>query len=361
MAGLEFKSVYKSFGRTVVVEDLNLSIHDGELFVLLGPSGCGKSTILRLIAGLEYMDEGEIVIDGRVINNIAPKDRNVAMVFQNYALYPHMTIYDNLAFPLKVKKVPAEKIRGIVEKQASLLGLTELLERKPRTLSGGQRQRVALGRALVRDPSVFLFDEPLSNLDAKLRVSTRAEISRLQRTLEATMVYVTHDQEEALSLGDRIAILNEGRIQQIGTPEEIYDQPQNIFTASFVGSPKINLLEARITNDDKILISRNSKIPMVDRWQEALEVKNTDAIVIGIRPENIFYERQSEDDFAVQAKILHTEFAGDRHVVFGRLGESEIRVKSGKAAPSSEGEKMELFVNPGDCLLFDQKNEKRIL
>ncbi|MBD3217049.1 MAG: sn-glycerol-3-phosphate ABC transporter ATP-binding protein UgpC [candidate division Zixibacteria bacterium] len=360
MAGLEFKSVYKSFGRTVVVEDLNLSIHDGELFVLLGPSGCGKSTILRLIAGLEYMDEGEIVIDGRVINNIAPKDRNVAMVFQNYALYPHMTIYDNLAFPLKVKKVSAEKIRGIVEKQASLLGLTELLERKPRTLSGGQRQRVALGRALVRDPSVFLFDEPLSNLDAKLRVSTRAEISRLQRTLEATMVYVTHDQEEALSLGDRIAILNEGRIQQIGTPEEIYDQPRNIFTASFVGSPKINLLEARIA-EDRVKIGGNSGIPMADSWREALKDKTTDAIVIGIRPENIFYERKSGDDLAFQAEILHTEFAGDRHVIFCRLGESEIRVKSGKAAPSAEGEKMELFVNPQNCLLFDQKNEKRIL
>ncbi|HEQ99953.1 MAG TPA: ABC transporter ATP-binding protein [candidate division Zixibacteria bacterium] len=361
MANLEFKSVSKSFGKTIVVEDLNLRIKDGELFVLLGPSGCGKSTILRLIAGLEYMDEGEILIDGRVINNIAPKDRNVAMVFQNYALYPHMTIYDNLAFPLKVKKVPADDIREMVRKQAGLLGLTELLERKPKTLSGGQRQRVALGRALVRNPSVFLFDEPLSNLDAKLRVSTRAEISSLQRTLNATMIYVTHDQEEALSLGDRIAILNEGRIQQIGTPQEIYDKPTNVFTASFVGSPRINLLEAKISDDCQMIIGKDVTLPIAESWRGLMENGRPDSIILGIRPENIFYQRNTKDDLVLAAEILHTEFAGDRHILFCRLGDEELRVKSGKVAPSSEGEKIKLFVNPQDCLLFDGKNGKRIL
>ncbi len=361
MADLEFGNVSKSFGSTVVIKDLNLKVKDGELFVLLGPSGCGKSTILRLIAGLEAVDEGEILINGNVINNIPPKDRNVAMVFQNYALYPHMTIYDNLAFPLKVKKVPKDRIQEIVEKQANLLGLTELLERKPKTLSGGQRQRVALGRALVRDPKVFLFDEPLSNLDAKLRVSTRAEIANLQRRLNATMVYVTHDQEEALSLGDRIAILNAGILQQIGTPQEIYNQPQNTFCASFVGSPKINLLKAEAGDNGFLTIEKSVKIQIQDNWKQVLGKEKNASVILGIRPENLFFSRQKDRDLELRIEVTHTEFAGDRLVVFAGLGEQELRIKSSRMLPIEEGKDSNVYVNPEDCLLFDAKEGKRIL
>lgn len=361
MADLEFRNVSKSFGNTVVIKDLNLKVKDGELFVLLGPSGCGKSTILRLIAGLEAVDEGEILINGNVINNIPPKDRNVAMVFQNYALYPHMTIFDNLAFPLKVKKIPKDQIREIVRKQANLLGLTELLERKPKTLSGGQRQRVALGRALVRDPKVFLFDEPLSNLDAKLRVSTRAEIANLQRRLNATMVYVTHDQEEALSLGDRIAILNAGILQQIGTPQEIYNQPQNTFCASFVGSPKINLLKAETGNNGFLTVENSVQIPIQERWKKALEKEKNASVVLGIRPENLFFSRQKDRDLELRIEVTHTEFAGDRLVVFAGLGGQELRIKSSRILPIEEGKASNVYVNPEDCLLFDAEEGKRIL
>lgn len=361
MADLEFKNVSKSFGNTIVIESLKLRVKDGELFVLLGPSGCGKSTVLRLIAGLEAVDDGEILINGKVINNIPPKDRNVAMVFQNYALYPHMTIYDNLAFPLKVKKVPKDRIQEIVQKQANLLGLTEFLERKPKTLSGGQRQRVALGRALVRDPMVFLFDEPLSNLDAKLRVSTRAEIAGLQRRLNATMVYVTHDQEEALSLGDRIAILNAGILQQIGTPQEIYNQPSNTFCASFVGSPKINLLKAEAGNGSFLMIEKSVKIPIQERWKHVLGSEREKSIMLGIRPENLFFSRQNADDLEFEIEVTHTEFAGDRLVVFAGLGGKELRIKSSRILPIEEGKTSSVYVDPDDCLLFDIEDGKRIL
>jgi multiple sugar transport system ATP-binding protein len=361
MADLEFKDVSKAFGSTVVIKDLNLKVKDGELFVLLGPSGCGKSTILRLIAGLEAVDKGEILINGNVINNIPPKDRNVAMVFQNYALYPHMTIYDNLAFPLKVKKVPKERIREIVQKQANLLGLSEFMQRKPKTLSGGQRQRVALGRALVRDPQVFLFDEPLSNLDAKLRVSTRAEIASLQRRLNATMIYVTHDQEEALSLGDRIAILNEGILQQIGTPQEIYNQPHNTFCASFVGSPKINLLKAESANASYLTIERSVKVPIQDHWKHALEKEKGKSVILGIRPENLFFSRRNDSDLEFEIEITHTEFAGDRLVVFAALGGEELRIKSSRILPIEEGKSSNVYVDPDDCLLFDIEHGKRLV
>jgi multiple sugar transport system ATP-binding protein len=314
-----------------------------------------------LIAGLEAVDEGEIMINGKVINNIPPKDRNVAMVFQNYALYPHMTIYDNLAFPLKVKKVPKDRIQEMVQKQANLLGLSELLERKPKTLSGGQRQRVALGRALVRDPMVFLFDEPLSNLDAKLRVSTRAEIAGLQRRLNATMVYVTHDQEEALSLGDRIAILNAGILQQIGTPQEIYNQPENTFCASFVGSPKINLLKAKAENGSFLTIEDSVKIPIIERWKKVLDKGKRSAVLLGIRPENLFFSRQNDKDLEFKIEVTHTEFAGDRLVVFAGLGGQELRIKSSKILPIEEGKASNVYVDPDDCLLFDIDNGMKII
>lgn len=343
MAELEFKNVTKRFGNNIIIDDLSLTVQDGELFVLLGPSGCGKSTTLRLIAGLESVDCGEILIEGRIVNRVPPKDRNVAMVFQNYALYPHMTIFENLAFPLKIKKVPADKIKNVVEKQAALLGLSELLERKPKTLSGGQRQRVALGRALVREPLIFLFDEPLSNLDAKLRISTRAEIARLQKTLKATMVYVTHDQEEALSLGHRIAILNEGWLQQIGTPQEIYNNPQNIFCAGFVGNPKINLIN----------------LEDVESLAEKFNLNSNGRLTVGIRPENIYFDNPGGDSLSLTVKLDYTEFTGDRYISFGRLGEIEFRIKSRTRPQAEHDQELTVFIKRVDCLFFESDSGLR--
>jgi multiple sugar transport system ATP-binding protein len=353
MASLEFKNLSKSFGKANIIDNLNLSISDGEMFVLLGPSGCGKSTILRLIAGLEVPDNGDIIIGNRVINNIPPKDRNVAMVFQNYALYPHMTIYDNLAFPLKVKKTAPDQIEKTVIKQAELLGLSDLLTRKPKTLSGGQRQRVALGRALVRNPEVFLFDEPLSNLDAKLRVSTRSEIARLQKKLDATMIYVTHDQEEALSLGHRIAILNGGILQQVGTPSEIYNQPSNVFCAQFVGNPKINLLDAMVSGTDELSVMSYIKLKLKTELNPKTE------LILGLRPENISFKKQHDDDISFQSEIIHVEFMGDINIVYGIIQETEIRVKSREMPEIVDG-KAELYVRKSDFMIFDKQTNQRI-
>jgi len=357
---LEFKAVCKAFGKTTVVKDLSFTVSDGELFVLLGPSGCGKSTILRLIAGLEAPDSGDILIDGEVVNRLAPKDRNAAMVFQNYALYPHMTIFDNLAFPLKVKKIPRAQIETIVREKAEMLGLTGLLERKPKTLSGGQRQRVALGRALVRDPLVFLFDEPLSNLDAKLRVSTRAEIARLQVDLKATMIYVTHDQEEALSLGNRIAILYEGKLQQVGTPREIYNEPSNVFCAAFVGSPRINILRAAVVDNNELALSDDVRLKLKDKRKTKTGIPTGGRVEIGIRPENILFERHGDCDLELDCEIFHFEFAGDRNIIFGKIANQEIRIKSRHRPSLREGTSAKIYVNPNDCLLFDSESGKRL-
>jgi len=344
MASLEFKNISKSFDSNVIIDDLSLTVADAELFVLLGPSGCGKSTILRLVAGLEAANQGEILIDGQVVNKTAPKDRNVAMVFQNYALYPHMTIFDNLAFPLKMKKVDPDKIKEIVGETAKLLGLNELLTRKPRTLSGGQRQRVALGRALVRRPKLFLFDEPLSNLDAKLRVTTRAEIARLQKNLSATMIYVTHDQEEALSLGHRIAIINDGKLQQIGTPTEIYNDPCNIFCADFVGNPKINLINLA---ENEILRCK-------------IALNNKPDIILGIRPENLFLDKVDDNMLSFNIEIEYSEFAGDRYISFGRLNDYEIRLKTRTKTDFDTGQKIEIYFNKENSLFFNKTSGKRV-
>lgn len=348
MAKLVMQQISKAFGDTRVVENLDLEIDEGELFVLLGPSGCGKSTVLRLIAGLEEIDSGQMFISGREVNHVAPKDRNVAMVFQNYALYPHMTIYDNLAFPLKIRKMDKSEIERIVSKQAELLGLSDLLERKPKTLSGGQRQRVALGRALVRQPDVFLFDEPLSNLDAKLRISTRAEIARLQRKLSATMVYVTHDQEEALSLGHRIAILYDGRLQQVGNPREIYDKPANLFCATFVGSPRMNLLAGSVSSDG-LQVSAGSVLKIPAGIMDKLK---SSAVTLGIRPEKI-HLNSHDHDLQLKAKAYYSEFAGDKHIVFARLGDQELRVKTDKQVDFSAQTDVSLCFSSTDCHFFD--------
>ena len=259
MATVTFDGVWKKFGEVVAVNDLNLKIDDGEFMVLVGPSGCGKTTSLRMIAGLEEITEGTLSIGDRVVNHVAPKDRDIAMVFQSYALYPHMTVRDNMAFGLKLRKTPKDEIERRVNEAAAMLSCENLLDRKPRELSGGQRQRVALGRAIVREPAVFLMDEPLSNLDAKLRVQTRAEIARLHQRLGTTTVYVTHDQVEAMTMGERIAVMSEARLQQVGSPQELYDHPDNRFVAGFIGSPSMNFLEVDVTRDRR-------RRPAQGRW-----------------------------------------------------------------------------------------------
>lgn len=290
MADVIIQDLVKSFPNGVTaVDHINLHIKDKEFIVLVGPSGCGKSTTLRMIAGLEEISEGTIKIGDRIVNDVAPKDRNIAMVFQNYALYPHMDVYTNMAFGLKLRKFPKDQIDQRVKRAAEILGITNLLDRKPKQLSGGQRQRVAVGRAIVRDPEVFLFDEPLSNLDAKLRVTMRAELSKLQNQLETTMVYVTHDQVEAMTMGHRIVIMKDGLIQQVGAPLEVYDHPQNEFVAGFIGSPPMNFFKAKVAKaDGAMVIDMNSfKLKVPKEYTSYYDKYMGKEVTFGIRPEDI--------------------------------------------------------------------------
>ena len=289
MADVVLKNVDKRFDRNTVVRNVNLEISDREFVVLVGPSGCGKSTTLRMIAGLEEVTSGEIHIDGNRVNDVPPKDRDIAMVFQNYALYPHMTVYENMAFGLKLRKYPRSEIEARVNETAGILGIGHLLARKPKALSGGERQRVAVGRAIVRKPKVFLFDEPLSNLDAKLRVQMRTEISKLHNSLEATIVYVTHDQVEAMTMGDRIAVMKDGEVQQVAAPLELYEKPANRFVAGFIGSPGMNFLEGRVLFDNgRAEFDEGSmRLPIPDSMREVLAPWRDREVTFGIRPEDI--------------------------------------------------------------------------
>ena len=284
MATVTFDHVFKKYGEVTAVSDLNLEIGDGEFMVLVGPSGCGKTTSLRMIAGLEEITEGTLRIGDKVVNDVAPKDRDIAMVFQSYALYPHMSVRDNLAFGLKLRKVPKPEIEKRINDAAGILQLEKLLERKPKELSGGQRQRVALGRAIVREPAVFLMDEPLSNLDAKLRVQTRAEIARLHQRLGTTMVYVTHDQVEAMTMGQRIAVMSDGLLQQVGTPQELYDHPKNRFVAGFIGSPSMNFIEMPVGTGD--LVEGGFTFPVPARYADAIKRAGL-KVAAGFRPEHL--------------------------------------------------------------------------
>ena len=291
MATVTFDHVFKKYGDVTAVSDLNLEIGDGEFMVLVGPSGCGKTTSLRMIAGLEEISEGTLRIGDKVVNDVAPKDRDIAMVFQSYALYPHMSVRDNLAFGLKLRKVPKPEIEKRINEAAGILQLEKLLDRKPKELSGGQRQRVALGRAIVREPAVFLMDEPLSNLDAKLRVQTRAEIARLHQRLGTTMVYVTHDQVEAMTMGQRIAVMSEGLLQQVGTPQQLYDTPINRFVAGFIGSPAMNFVELASPGGGATELSTGSmKFPVPTGYREGLQSAG-DKVIAGFRPEHLELER----------------------------------------------------------------------
>src|SRR5687767_1730059 len=315
MATVTFEHVFKRYGDVTAVNDLNLEIQDEEFLVLVGPSGCGKTTALRMIAGLEDVSDGTLKIGDRVVNGLAPKDRDVAMVFQSYALYPHMSVYDNLAFGLKLRKVPKADIDKRVREAAKTIELGNLLERKPKQLSGGQRQRVALGRAIVREPAVFLMDEPLSNLDAKLRVQTRAEIARLHQRLRTTIIYVTHDQVEAMTMGDRIAVMNNGLLQQVGPPQELYEHPVNKFVAGFIGSPAMNFINVKAHRDagQVTLRNENVELPLPDRLRSAVE-SGADELTAGFRPEHfeiVEDGRQPGAGAVLQSTVDVVEFLGN--------------------------------------------------
>jgi len=287
MSNLRIKNLSKSFGRTKVINDISFEVNEGEFCILLGPSGCGKSTVLRLIAGLEQQDHGEIHIGDKEVSNLTPKERDIAMVFQSYALYPHMTVHENMAFSLKMQKLPKVDIELKVKEAAELLELDMLLDRKPKELSGGQRQRVAIGRTIVRNPKLFLFDEPLSNLDAKLRTTMRVELAGLHQKLKATTVYVTHDQVEAMTLGQKIILFNNGEIQQVGTPRDVYDKPANLFAASFIGTPQINMLEGQLTAEHSGLTFRSGALSIPIEQRSALNSCMGKDITLGIRPESL--------------------------------------------------------------------------
>jgi sn-glycerol 3-phosphate transport system ATP-binding protein len=313
MAEVELDEVRKSFGRTEVIKGVSTAIADGELLVVLGPSGCGKSTVLRMIAGLEEITAGTIRIGQRVVNQLEPKDRDIAMVFQNYALYPHMSVYDNMAYGLRNQRKPRDEIEQRVQEAARILGLADLLERKPRQLSGGQRQRVAMGRAIVREPAVFLFDEPLSNLDARLRVQMRIEIRQLQQRLATTSIYVTHDQVEAMTLGDRLMVMNAGVVEQIATPIEVYERPASVFVGGFIGSPAMNFLDARIEGDGRSLRIGEARLPLA----VSLPDQAGREVTLGLRPEHLAPAEDGAGPLEIEVDLV--EALGADTVVHGRL------------------------------------------
>lgn len=361
MANLQLKNVSKIYpGNICAVFPTSVDVEDGEFVVLVGPSGCGKSTLLRMIAGLETISEGEISIGGQVVNEVHAKDRDIAMVFQNYALYPHMTVYENMAFGLKMRKYRKPEIERRVRQAAETLGLTSLLERKPKALSGGQRQRVAVGRAIVRQPKLFLFDEPLSNLDAKLRVSMRAELIKLHKLLAATMIYVTHDQVEAMSMGDRLIVLKDGVVQQIGAPLEIYNRPANQFVASFIGSPPMNFIDCTLTELDGALFLTDSDLQIKLPASRSVSLRQAQVerrpLVLGIRPEDI-YERQlydrPVDGNAVMARVDFLEPLGNEVLATCALGARELIVRLGPRTGVQSDQPLDLVFDMEQSQLFD--------
>jgi multiple sugar transport system ATP-binding protein len=355
MATVTFDHVSKRYGEVTAVNDLNLEIQDEEFLVLVGPSGCGKTTALRMIAGLEDISDGVLKIGDRVVNELAPKDRDVAMVFQSYALYPHMSVFDNLAFGLKLRKVPKDEIRKRVEEAAKTIELTNLLDRKPKQLSGGQRQRVALGRAIVREPAVFLMDEPLSNLDAKLRVQTRAEIARLHQRLRTTVVYVTHDQVEAMTMGDRIAVMNFGVLQQVGSPQDLYQSPVNKFVAGFIGSPAMNFFNVTPRTDDGAVkvVSGELELPVPDRLKAA--VAGAGDMTAGIRPEHFEIIDGSAPGAGARVRAMTdvVEFLGNEELLHVRIGEHDLVAIVDASHRVRPGDVVELFVPMDKIYLFD--------
>ncbi|MGZ8562087.1 MAG: ABC transporter ATP-binding protein [Candidatus Limnocylindria bacterium] len=362
MATVTFDHVYKRFGSDVIaVNDLNLQVADGEFLVLVGPSGCGKTTALRCVAGLETISDGRLLIGDRVVNDVAPKDRDIAMVFQSYALYPHMTVFDNLAFGLKLRKMPKSEIEARVKNTAGILALEKYLDRKPKALSGGQRQRVALGRAIVREPQVFLMDEPLSNLDAKLRVQTRAEIARIHRRLGTTIIYVTHDQVEAMTMGDRIAVMKDGLLQQAGTPQELYLHPANLFVAGFIGSPSMNFVTVTTAGQELML----GKAKLTLSGESARAAANRPAgssLMVGFRPEHLHLANGAGDQAVTfPATVDVVEYLGDEELIHLRAEGNEIVALMSSDRKLQVGEEIPLAVALDHLYLFDPDTEKSLI
>jgi multiple sugar transport system ATP-binding protein len=371
VASVSYKNVHKSFGNTVVINDMSLEIEDKEFLVFVGPSGCGKSTSLRMLAGLEEVTSGEIWIGDRMVNNVAPKDRDVAMVFQSYALYPHMTVYDNMAFGLRLRKTPKHEIDRRVQEAARSLGLIDdakgvnLLDRRPRQLSGGQRQRVAVGRAIVREPAVFLLDEPLSNLDAKLRVQSRAEISKLHQRLGTTFIYVTHDQVEAMTMGTRICVLNEGDIQQVDSPANLYNNPTNVFVAGFIGSPSMNFFDAKLQSEgDHLTVDTGAfKITIPAAYAEPFRSHAGRDIILGVRPEDIHDYKYQPSDITpaqVEATVEVVEQMGNEIVAYLNRGGTSFIARMDPRTQAHVGGEIATAFNIDNLHLFDANTKQSL-
>ncbi|MCL2111242.1 MAG: sn-glycerol-3-phosphate ABC transporter ATP-binding protein UgpC [Clostridiales bacterium] len=368
MASISVRHVYKTYpGDVTAVKDCNLEIADKEFLILVGPSGCGKSTTLRMIAGLEEISEGEIYIGDRLINNVPAKDRDIAMVFQNYALYPHMTVYKNMGFALEMRKTPMDEIDRRVREAAKILDIEHLLDRKPKALSGGQRQRVALGRAMVRNPAVFLLDEPLSNLDAKLRASMRTELTKLHKKLGTTFVYVTHDQVEAMTMGDRIVVMHNGVVQQVDTPQKLYDAPCNVFVAGFIGSPQMNFLDAVLNKDGKgWYVEMNGDrlyIPEA-KATEGLNAYVGRGIKLGVRPEDIYDDEafaSANPDWTLDVSIDVSEPMGSEVFLYLHYGESTLTARVSPRTTSKAGDRLSVAIDMSRVHLFDAESEDAIL
>lgn len=367
MSSISLKNVYKIFDDgTTAVNDFSLEIADKEFIILVGPSGCGKSTTLRMIAGLEHITKGELKIGDRIVNDVAPKDRDIAMVFQSYALYPHMTVYKNMAFGLELRKMPKDEIDKRVREAARVLDIEHLLKRKPKALSGGQRQRVALGRAMVRSPSVFLLDEPLSNLDAKLRTNMRTEIKKLHQRLGTTFIYVTHDQTEAMTMGDRIVVMKDGVIQQVDSPQNLYKHPQNMFVAGFIGSPQMNFLDAEVkSKNGKIILSlAENELDVTDSFAKTNEIKDyfNKSVKVGIRPEDVTVDNEfivKNPDKVLTAKLEVSELMGSESYLY--LDYSGQKLTARVAADSPANETVELGILTDRIHLFDPNSTSNII
>ncbi|SHH96122.1 ABC transporter ATP-binding protein [Clostridium grantii] len=369
MASLELKHIYKVYsGNVTAVKDFNLVIEDKEFIVFVGPSGCGKSTTLRMIAGLEEISQGELFIGDKVVNDVAPKDRDIAMVFQNYALYPHMTVYDNMAFGLKLRKTPKDEIDRKVREAARVLDIEQLLERKPKALSGGQRQRVAMGRAIVRAPKVFLMDEPLSNLDAKLRVQMRTEIAKLHKKLQTTFIYVTHDQTEAMTLGSQIVVMKDGIIQQVDNPQQIYEHPANIFVAEFIGSPQMNFCDAKLVETNGKLCASFGKVSIELPQEDSAILKEKGLlgkeIILGIRPENMDNDAEflsKHPGTIVNAKVEVTELMGAETFIYATIEEKAFTIRVNGSSSAKAGDTIKVAFNEEKIHIFDKETELTII
>jgi len=363
VASVTYEHVSKRFGDVAAIDDLNIHVEDKAFLVLVGPSGCGKTTALRLLAGLEEITEGKILIDDRLVNDVAPKDRDIAMVFQSYALYPHMSVFDNMAFGLRLRNVPKAEIQKRVKQAADILGIESFLDRKPRQLSGGQRQRVALGRAIVREPKVFLLDEPLSNLDAKLRVQTRAEISKLHQRLAATFIYVTHDQTEAMTMANRIAVIKGGRLQQLDTPQHLYDFPVNVFVAGFIGSPAMNFFNATLARSDGAVVADAGafQVRTPASRREAYDKHVGKKVILGIRPEDIHDPALAPTQVVgapVGAKVDVTELMGNEVFVYLKTGDSSYVARVDPRTGFRMGADVQVSFNTDNIHLFELEGDQ---